>query len=660
MAASDGEPVYPGATMGGSNVPPSGPTNRLHAGVRRAMSSLSRDEAGFTLMETIIAITVIFGSLLALAYTATIGFKYEDLARQKQTATGIANQMMEQVRGLAWDKITAGHLGTDLGATRSGLTVTQPDNGYLVTGCVGDAAGVYRLLSCAAGSQPGSGEKLVASAVACPAGTPDCVSPLVRHAGQITQNNIVYTWRVYDTNSCPTSGTSGCTGVSPYRVTVVVTWTGGGAAPNKIVQTQSLFWSPSGCRSTATHPFAAPCQPFFFGSSLAHASTVDITGSISGTTFQSGNLTTPAVQSAVQQEQLSQARGSFSQSTIALVDDTGTQTDGGASAASTAADTDPGTLSNAWSRVRCPTDVTCPGGSLSSGNVITITAPSGETAESDSTTSASSGNVCPPPTDTAQTDGKSCSGARIQQGGTLSATLSLNPVVGSLGTLTLAQILAVANTPNKTLVDRVQNATTGLCAPVVNSDGCLEETGSRAVGTLNVGGLASGLTAPIGWTGPLAWNGAYFSIVGYQDSVSAAAGTNSTATQTGANVPPPTASVSGTLYCWNGLAGYNVGTPTLGVTCGTLALPDQTIGGHTVGVTISGSVNPAQISKSPTSSAANVTDASAQVTGPTATIHYVIVVDGNVAQPAVDLTIVVNLNALEASGSYALAPSKGS
>src|SRR5215210_439492 len=150
-------------------------TNRLLW--RRALSRLRGDESGFTLIEAVVAITVIFASLLALAYTATIGFSYADLARQKQTATGIADQVMEQVRGLAWDKVTAGHLGTDLAVTRSDLTVTQPDTGYLATGCAGDTTGVYRLFVCPAAvtgsSTPGSGERVVASALSCPTGSPN-------------------------------------------------------------------------------------------------------------------------------------------------------------------------------------------------------------------------------------------------------------------------------------------------------------------------------------------------------------------------------------------------------------------------------------------------------------------------------------------------------
>jgi type II secretory pathway pseudopilin PulG len=625
----------------------------------RILARLHDDERGFTLLESLLAITVILGSVLSLAYSAIVGFSYEDLARQKQTATGIADQVMEQVRGLAWDRVTTGHLSADLGATRSDLSVTTPDTGYLVTGCAGDAVGTYRLFQCpinvTASSQPGSGEQVVASAVPCTSGS-DCVYPLVRHAGQITQNNIVYTWRVYDTNNCPSSTSPGCTAATPYRVTVVVTWTGGTLASSKIAEMQSLFWSPSGCRSTATHPFAAPCQPFFYGTASVNRGNVNLSGTVSQTAFQSGDLFTSGAQSSVQQEQLSQAQGQFQQSGVRLVDDSGTQTAGGSTADTSAADTDPGTTAPAWSHVKCgDAGVTCAGGSVSSGpsNVVTLTAPGGETAESDSTTSAGGSNVCPPPADTPQTDAKPCGGSRIQQGGTLSAVVGLNGVTQQLGTATLAQVLAASDSPNKTFVDRVLNPTTGLCAPVVNSDGCLEESATRNIGTVNVGGLPSALTSlPGGWTGY------YFSIVGYQDHVSAAVGSNGTALSSGALVPAPTASVTGgTVYCWNGLLYNSVSAgSTTAVSCAPLNLP-FVLGGHTGSITISGTTNPATISKTPSSASATATDATAQVTPPSAVITYAISLDGS---PVVNLTITVNLNTLEASGSYALAPTSAS
>ncbi|MGA9160876.1 MAG: hypothetical protein WB297_08450 [Actinomycetota bacterium] len=607
---------------------------------------MRRDERGFSLLETVIAITVIFGALLTLSYAATIGFRYESLARQKQTATGIADQIMEQTRGLAWDRITAGHLSSDLAG--------DPN---LVTSCSGDGAGVYRFLSCAAQTgKPGSGERVVAGASACSSGSPDCIYPLVRHTGQITQNNIPFTWRTYDTNNCPTATTAGCTASTPYRVTVIVTWTGGRAAPNKIVQVQSLFWSPTGCGSTSTHPFAAPCQPFFLGVSSVAQGNINLSGTVAGTTFENGDLYTSGVQSSVQQEQLSQAEGSFKQSGVRLADSLGVETAAGDIAASSAADTDPGTGASTWSEVTCGTTVVCAGGSVSTGssNTVVLAAPSGETARSDSTTVAGAANICPPPTDTGQTDGKPCSGSRIQQGGTLSAVVTLDGAATPLGSATLARILA-ASSPNKTFSDRVQYSATGLCSPATGSDGCLEQTTTRDIGTVNVGALPANVPATAPWTGASAWNGYYFSIVGYSDSATAAVGTNSSSSASGGTVPAPTAPIGagGAVYCWNGSGYASVSAiSAAAVTCAPFDF-SWTISGHLVRVQMTGTTSPAVVTRSPQAAATSQTDVTAQITPPGATVTYVVSVDG---ANVVDLTITVNLNTLEARGSYAAAP----
>ena len=623
------------------------PFRHRRSGARGILSRLRSDERGFSLLETVIAITVIFGALLTLSYAATIGFQYESLARQKQTATGIADQIMEQTRGLAWDRITAGHLSSDLTA--------DPN---LVTSCAGDAAGVYRLLSCTAQTgRPGSGERVVAGASSCASSSPDCVVPLVRHTGQITQNNIEYTWRTYDTNNCPTLTTGGCAATTPYRMTVIVTWTGGRVAPNKIVQVQSLFWSPTGCRSTSTHPFAAPCQPFFLGVSSVAQGNINVTGTVAGTTFESGDLSTSGVQSSVQQEQLSQAEGSFSQSGVRLVDSLGAATAAGDVAASSAADTDPGTGASTWSEVTCGTSVLCAGGSVSTGssNTVVLTAPGGETAQSDSTTAAGAANICPPPPDTGQTDGKPCSGSRIQQGGELSAVVTLNGAATPLGNATLARILAAAGSPNTTFSDRVQYNATGLCSPITGSDGCLEQTTTRAVGTVNVGALPENVPATLPWTGVNAWNGYYFSIVGYTDNATAAVGSNSSSSAAGGNVPAPTASigVGATVHCWNGI-GYTtvLASSATAVACAPFDFT-WPISGHMIRIQMSGTTSPAVITRSPQAAATSQTDVTAQITPPGATITYVVTVDG---ATVADLTITVNLNTLEARGTYAAAP----
>ena len=154
---------------------------------------LHAEQRGFTLVETLIAITLIFGSLVFLAYSAMIGFTYQRLARERQAANGIANRIAEEVRGLAYSKVQSGLL-------TSGL----PADPNLVTSCAGDAVGTFRLTNC-------SGEKVVSST-----GLPTTV-PLVPNHGSFGKAQgypTTFTWRTYVTNNDPTS--------SPYRVTVMV------------------------------------------------------------------------------------------------------------------------------------------------------------------------------------------------------------------------------------------------------------------------------------------------------------------------------------------------------------------------------------------------------------------------------------------------------
>ena len=81
--------------------------------IRRIRARLD-GERGFTILETVIAIMVVFASLTALAYTASIGFRYVGYGRDRIQATGVANRVMEDIRGLAYTKITNGISSTEL------------------------------------------------------------------------------------------------------------------------------------------------------------------------------------------------------------------------------------------------------------------------------------------------------------------------------------------------------------------------------------------------------------------------------------------------------------------------------------------------------------------------------------------------------------------
>jgi type II secretory pathway pseudopilin PulG len=615
----------------------------------RRLRAQMRGERGFTLVETVFAITVIFGSLLALAYTATIGFGYGDLARQKTAATGVANQLMEEIRGLAYDTTAKGMLTSD-------LTAEAASSSGLIKGC--GTPIVYRYVSCTAGSTPGSGEKIVNSSSAA-----NPTVPLVPHQGTIVVNHITYSWSTYVSNNCPVvDAANGCATVNPYRITVRITWTGGKSAPNKVVQIQSLFFSPTGCRSTATHPFATPCQPFFFGESTVPQGQITIDSvpggvGIQGTTFQTGTLLTGQVETDVQQEQLSQVQGGYTPVGVSLTDGSGTGTAGAISETTTAADSDPGSSSVSAYATRTLTAPTASSlSSPTSGSTqITLTSPAGDSARSDSTTSAGGTNVCPPPTDTAETDNLPCGGSRQQQAGNLTAVLNMGGFASSLGAATLAQAGVASGLPNKVFGNRVVNPTSGtMCTPATGMDGCLEQTGFRRFGTITLGGLPSAMAAPANWNSTTG----FLSIVGYRDQVQAAVGKQSTSTL----VPAPSASVTaGTVSYWNG-SNYTTVSATAAALTGLNASSSfsQTIGGHTVVVTIAtvpANMSAATTSISPSAAALSITQVSAQATPPRVTLSYTIVLDGT---NVVELQISVDLRTMEARGVYAAAPSAGS
>jgi hypothetical protein len=608
---------------------------RTHARSRALLRArLHADERGFGLVETLIAITVIFASLTALAYTATAGFGYIGLARDRQAADGIANQVMEQVRGLAYDKVTKGLSSTDLGGDSN------------IVGPCGTPS-EYRFLSCSAGSTPGAGEKIVSS----PGLTN--VTPLVPHRSSTSPNTnpvsdgTTYTWSVYVTRDDSST-------TAPYRVTVLVTWTGGAkaGATNKLVRVQSLFWSPTGCLSTATHPFAAPCQPSFFASTTLPQSTIVLAGSVDQTTVTGGTIYVPTGIASAQQEQVTQVQGSWQGAEVDLTDGSGTQSAGGTSD-STNADTDPATTPDEYDRIRCPTDVACATGAVSassSGNSLTLTAPS-STGDSASTTSAGGGNLCPS-FGSAEADSLPCSGTSVQQTGDLKAVLSLTHA-GNIGTATLAQVKA-ASSASTTVVHRNANPNTNGCSPTSGADGCMGMSATRSLGTLNLGGLPSGFTAGTGWTGSNPWNGYFLSVVGYQDSLTAAVGTQS---------PLPAPSQSGTLYYYDG-SGYT----SLSVTHASVNALNasytttQSIGGTSYTFTVAtdtSEMTAGSNSYTPTTPSGNQTrnEVTARVLPPTVKIHYQVTSPGTTH---VDMTAEVLLGTLEANGSYAAAPAQGS
>jgi len=473
-------------------------------------------ERGFTILETVIALMVVFGSMTALAYTASIGFKYSGYGRDRIQASGIANRIMEDIRGLAYTKIT------------SGIPSTELSSDSRIVSC----AGTYRFESC-------SGEKIVSSAFA--AGyTAAWLKP---HTGSMTVGNLDVTYGTYVTNDTPTT--------TPYRVTVIVTWINGaiGNAPNNSVRLQSLFWSPSGCVNPSTHPFAAPCQPFFYGQVDSPQPRLDVTGQIHDFTldFDSFTLTRPGLTASTQEEQTKQLNVVTTLSGLTFIDSTGTSTTGNQQATSDADD-----------------EVETTATTTAGGNVTTITGlslshlnpdccnqigliasvPAGE-QEHRSTSVAAKGtdtDACPT-TGTRDTDSLSCAGGHVRDAGTTTVSIPVTHVTSAVGAANLIRIVA-SGVDTIATIDRDASGGT-------SEDGLIDVSTSRTLGTIQLGGFPpSGMTAPTGMSTTQTLDTNYcVRLVGYADTARAIAGER--------QATNPTASISaGTFSYYNG-AGYS-------------------------------------------------------------------------------------------------------
>ena len=502
----------------------------------RRIRARMHGERGFTILETVIAMMVVFASLTALAYTATIGFRYAGYGRDRIQATGIANRVMEDIRGLAYSKITGG----------------IPDSELTSDSRIVNCAGVFRFQSC-------SGEEIVSSTF----DASYTAAWLVPHTDTMTVGNLDVTYSSYVTNDDPST--------NPYRVTVIVEWVSGAIAsgPNNSVRVQSLFWSPDGCVNSTTHPFAAPCQPFFYGQLDVPQARFDVTGQLHdfAIDFDSLSVTLPGITATAQEEQTTDLHATTTLSGIRLIDSAGPEDSGNAEAKadsddqgdSAAPETDGGTSATVAAQTASRLNADCCGQIGITANIL-----SGDLESRSTSVDASAADTyaCPT-TGTRETDLLPCAGAHVRQVGTVTVTVPHSHVAGSVGSANLLRIVAPATTTTAT-IDRDAAGT--------NEDGVIDASATRTLGTVQIGGFpASGMVPPTGMSATQTSDTNYcVRLVGYQDTVRVVAGESTTTN--------PTASVSaGTFHYYNGLtysskATTDAALDTLTVTCSTTQL----------------------------------------------------------------------------------------
>ena len=475
------------------------------------MRSRVASDGGFTLIEVMAATGIILMALLALGYTATVGFSDVALARQRQGANSLANQAMEQVRALPFETVRRGLANNDLGGDAN------------ITQCGTPAVACY------------GGERLVL------ADNPPVV-PLVPHRRAVGVGPTTYTISTYVTyyQNNVTSDT--------YRVTVLATW------PNpartgvaSLVQTQSLFYSGAGCTSTATHPFAGPCQPFLYGNATVEAGHVDITGTIAGLGLEHANLWLPSVSSNMQIEQISAIQGAAEVSGLTLkVSGLDEQTVGRQTITSKA-DSDPAQSGNTYQREQIPPPPQV-GGTLQrtvAGNTLTLSAGvGGDTAQTTSAASALNPTYpCPDRNSVLRNDGQPCGNTNARLVPQLSASVGLVSGILNLGVGTLVTI----DPPSGVLPNRVAFTNRDLVhepgepageCPATSGDGCVHADAYRNIGDIKLGDILG----PLKVLAPLQWAGHLVRINPGTALVSADAGMGAAA---------PSASFTGTINYWN-------------------------------------------------------------------------------------------------------------
>lgn len=588
-----------------------------------------------TIIELMVASGVMLVGLTALAYTTTVSFADIGTARQRQAANGLLNRTIEQVRALPFDTLRSGLDNADAAADTANVTVSGSTYTY-----------------------KGNGEQI-------PNGTlPAHVTPLFPHVQPaITVGSTTYTVSTYPT-FLPGSDQSA------FRVTVVVTWPklvrGGGGGR---VSGQTIVYSPagaSGCLSAATHPFASPCQPFFYGASAVQAGGVGVSGTIQGINLAKASLHLSESSSNTQLEQVTAIQGyaRTAGSTLAL----GNLADQSAGlhqvvtratndAAQPGADHDAQTYTAASANSALTT--------TGSGNTLQlIPGGSGDTASSVNTVTATASKACADPGGANQVDSQPCSNGRVLQGSPLVAEVTLTDGVNPLGggPAQLASVQA-PGTEAVSYTNRDLLPGTNACTATAG-DGCMHAQSRRSIGLLRVAGLPAGMSPSADGLG--AWAAGcrcLLELSNYSDRVAAESGGGSVAPAAAVAATDAAVSATPVLRYWNG-SGYTLVTSFEGAPQ-TISVPPVTAASGSVVVTITANVvrtggTSTSAATAPASAACPAlchTNSAAFANSPlVADIGYLVTSGG---ATIADLTISVDLGKAVAKASYQGAPSAG-
>jgi len=478
---------------------------RVGGTARTSGTRRRHDDSGFSLIEIGVASGVLFSVVLMLAYSGVIALVDVGHSRQRQGATGLANQALEQVRALPFATVALGLVTSDI--------ETMADPNITRTGTAAAPNYTYR------------GETLAH-------GNHTSLAPLNPHRRSVTVEQTRYTVAVYVTRYLNNVNNN------TLRVTAEVSWADPlrkGVVPK--VEAQTIIYPGSGCQSTATHPYAAPCVGFFDASSTSAAGAIQFSGWVLAADGSQTNLVAELVlgtqRSTLKQEQVVTLQQTAATAGVALTEQ-GIESRYQGESIKTGADTDPTSGSDEdEAQSEGPIGPHLFGSGDADDNKIVVSNLGGDTLEASSTAAARSGATCrrdAPSASTFEDDGKPCGMAIATQAAGGDIALTINHPLAASTVVPLASIgrnIAAPSLPALThfgLVDR-SHAASGDCA----GDGCATATARSRVGTFLLGSD----TAPL---------------------VQLIEGTATATAASGQGAAPPTTTRAGTLV-WAGASG---------------------------------------------------------------------------------------------------------
>lgn len=518
------------------------------------------DDDGFTLLEVVLTLFVISAVLLGLITVQVKALGSVGLAKERQQGTALGNRTMEQLRALPYDTVSAGLRTCD------------------TTGDANISGGNFRPAYNSAINEP-----IVTNSTACSGAAQVPLYPHVQNNADTLIGSTHFRVRTYVSRASSTSDQG-------YFLTVLVDWSSANTnGVAKTIAVRSRVFSPTGCSSssTATRPFAGPCQAFFYSDAGTAPAGITVTSLTAGAPLLTGSAVTrmeaklPALSTRTQNEQIVSAQSIASTSKLTLT--TSSDQTGGGQSGSSAADTDP--ASGAGNSPGGASTVSYSGSSSlsSSGTtaVFTVSAPSSGSGSAYSTTQSTASPACQDDAGTGLVTNQACSSANLTPNGTYRAQMDLNLPGGGIRSTDLARI-GTASTPAawRSFGARAALPVSGHCAST-SGIGCVASGARRTLGSVTVGSLppigsGDGMTA--GFTGSMVSLDGFGATVGSESGISAGAGTASRA--------------ANTLTYWNG-SGYSAvtlgsagATYTLGTAVGTYRVAGFT----DVTVTMTGTV----------------------------------------------------------------------